>query len=384
MKRKYYKKRIRLFLFVTLILGIFILNSCESKKNEIVVAIASSLTGSLAENGKDMANGATLAIDEINERGGIKGKKIKYILFDDQSEPKMAANVANRIIQDKKIIAVIGHLSSGCMLAAAPIYNKVEIPVIMPVPTNPEITQKGYNNLFRIPPTDDEQAPFLAKFLIKKDPDGKVAIVHDMTDYGYGFAESFRKTYESFGKHVIAFEGVRKEARDYRTLIYKLKQLMPDYVVLGATYDLGGPFVKQMKELGLNATVLAGDGCFGSAYLKMAGEAAEGTIVSFIAPDRNFSEKLTLFFDKYEKKYGKVVSFAPLGYDAGLIVIEALKKVKGEPSREKLIKILHSPDFELNGITGKIKFKKNGDNFYSNLVLYKVQNGKFISFKSGQ
>ena len=358
-----------------------LISSCRSdKKSSVVVAIVSSLTGDLAENGIDIANGARMALEEALADGNLKGREITIKLFDDEADPKVAVSTANRICQDDKIVAVIGPLTSGCASAAAPVYERCHMPVVMPVPTNPEITQKGRQDLFRIPPTDDKQAPFLAEYLLSHDASAAVAVVHDMTTYGEGFARAFQKAFVDGGGKVVAFEGSDASNRDYRTVITRLKSLGPKYILLGATYDMGAPFVRQMRELGLNAAVLAGDGCYGSQFLKLAGSAAEGTTVSFIAPDPSSSDKTAAFFSRYESKYGKVVSFAPLGFDAGLVIAKALSEMR-ELRREEIVKTLHSPQFELEGVTGRIKFAENGDNLYATLVLYKVENGKWVLLK---
>jgi len=350
-----------------------------SQKTEVYVAIVSSLTGDLAENGKDVANGAKLAFDQANSEVR-NNANINYEIFDDQGEPKMAVSIANRICQDSRFIAVVGHLTSGCMSAAAPVYDRAGLPVVMPIPTNPKITQQGYSFLFRVPPTDDDQAPFLAKYLIKKDPKGSVAVINDLTAYGMGFAEAFRHTFEANGGKIAIFEGAQKQTRDFRSLITKLKEQNPKYVLLGATYDMGAPFVRQMKELGLVSTPVSGDGCYGSAFLKQAGNAAEGTIVSFIAPDRGSSAATENFFSEYEAKYGKVVSFAPLGYDAAKVIVAASNEIHSK-TRKGIQNVIKKKNFIVEGVTGKIEFEKNGDNKNKNLVLYIVQNGKFVLLK---
>jgi branched-chain amino acid transport system substrate-binding protein len=352
----------------------------DGSANHLKVAIASSLTGDLAENGKDLANGAKMAIDEANAHGGAQGRKIEVVVFDDQGDPKMAVSVANRICQDSGFVAVIGHLTSGSMSAAAPVYARAGIPVVMPVPTNPEITRRGFGNLFRIPPTDDDQAPYLAQYLLSADPKAPVAVVNDMTAYGTGFARAFVTAFKADGGNVVASEGAQRNARDFRSLVAKLKALKPKYVILGATYDMGAPFLRQMKESGMTARVLAGDGCYGSAFVEQARGAAEGSIVSFIAPDRASSPKTEAFFRKYEKLYGKVVSFAPLGYDAGVVILHAISTAKSA-DRPALLETLSAPSFHANGITGEIAFEKNGDNRNKNLSLYVVRGNRFVLLK---
>lgn len=348
--------------------------------NEAVVAVVSSLTGDLAANGKDTANGAAMALEEAIAKGLSRGRKIKVELFDDQGDPKTAVSVANRICQDKRIVAVVGHLTSGCMSAAAPVYAREGMPVVMPVPTNPAITKSGHKNLYRVPPTDDDQAPFLARYLLSKDPKAPVAVVSDLTAYGVGFATAFKDTFQGGGGSVVAFEGAQKDTRDFRSLIGTLKEKGAEYVVLGATYDMGAPFTRQMKELGLQATVFSGDGCYGAAFLEQAGNAAEGTVVSFIAPDKAASPATEKFFQEYERKYGRVVSFAPLGYDAGQVVAEAIRRANSL-DRQGILAAIRSADFSVEGVTGRIQFDENGDNKNKNLVLYVVQGGKWVLLK---
>jgi branched-chain amino acid transport system substrate-binding protein len=349
-------------------------SNAEARK---IVAIVSSLSGDLAANGKDMANGAAMAFDDAAKAGGVS---VGYEIFDDQGDPKAAVSVANRVCQDSRFVAVVGHLTSGCMSAAAAVYARARMAVIMPVPTNPAITRQGYTNLFRIPPTDDEQAPFLARYLLKTDPSAPVAVVHDLTAYGQGFATAFRAAYDASENKVVAFEGAQKELFNFRDLIAKLKALHPKYIVLGATYDMAAPFAKQLRELGLEATILSGDGCYSSEFIKQGGKAVEGSIVSFIAPDRESSAATEKFFTVYEKRFAKVVSFAPLGYDAGEVAIAAVRKAK-PLTRESVLNALRDPQFSIDGVTGKIQFGENGDNKNKNLVLYTVRDGKFVLLK---
>ena len=372
-------KKYKIWLTVLIVAGVILTLFLGKEKDTdyIHIAIVSAETGDLAEIGKDMSRAAILKLDQVNASGGIHGKMIKYHIFDDQGDPKMAVNIANRISQNSDIIAVVGHLTSGTMSAAAPVYYKNNVPVVMPVPTNPKITSQGFDNVFRIPPNDNDQAPFLARYLWSRDKEARVVIAHDITAYGVGFAESFRAQYEAGGGEILAYDGSPAESRDFRTLITKLKSLNPTHVLLGATYDMGAPFVRQMREMGLNATVLAGDGCFGSEFIAQAGNAAEGTIVSFIAPGKKFSEKTERFFKDYEAKYGTIVSFAPLGYDAASVAVEVITRLK-KLDRKEFIKTIKNDKFSYEGVTGIIKFDDAGDNINKNLTLWVVRDGEWV------
>lgn len=366
------------------LLAIFIMLgfSCSEKEAEsmVTIAIVSATSGDFADNGIDNVNGAMVAVKEINNSGGINGRKVETIVFDDRGDPKEAVNIAHKISINNKIMGVVGHLTSGTMKAAASIYSTHGVPVVMPVPTNPGITQQGFKNLFRIPATDSEQGPFLARLVVEKLKKSKIAIIHDKSAYGEGIASEFRKELGALSAEIITYEGVPREQRDFRTLLLRLKQLNPEVLFFGGNYTEGALLVKQMKEVGLETLFIAGDGCFGGSFIDLAGESAEGAIISFIAPDRESSQKTAEFFKTFEDEYGKVVSVAPMGYDAALTLLEAMKQSK-KINRKNIIETLRSPDFQVEGVTGLIRFKENGDNINKKFFTYIVKKGKFVLFE---
>ena len=186
-------------------------------------------------------------------------------------------------------------MNSGTTLAVSPIYNKAGVPIVMPVPTNPDITKQGFNNLFRIPITDSDQGPACADFAFNKLGKKRIAIIQDKTAYGQGIAEEFQKKAASLGANILAFEGITEGDKDFRAVLTGLKPKKPEVIFFGGIYNEGGLIVKQAREMGIDAVFIAADGCFGSKFIEIAGQSAEGCIFSFIAPDKASNQKTKEF-----------------------------------------------------------------------------------------
>lgn len=344
----------------------------------IRIAAAAPITGSQADVGNDLVNGIKLAVDEVNQAGGVRGQKVELQVFDDAADPKEAVSVANKLIAQQDIVGLVGHMNSGTTKPATEVYHQAEIPVVMPVPTNPEITQRGFDNLFRIPPTDLAQGAAGARFALLKLGKKRFAIIHDKTDYGKPLAEIVRKTVIANGGQVVAFEGITEGDKDFRAVLTKIKQANPDVLYFGGIYNEGGLVAKQAAELRLKVQFLSADGCYSSKFIELAGKsAAEGAIMSFIAPPVEANPAMKKFAADFKATYGDINAFAPNGYDATKVLIEGIKKANNL-DRAAIIKALHAPKFAYDGVTGHITFAPNGDNKNEKLSFYKVKDGKFV------
>lgn len=375
-------RRLRSFtLMVTVSLSLMIISACKKEAPPaaaatIRIAAVAPLTGAQADVGQDLLNGVRLAVDERNANGGVLGRKIELVVFDDAADPKEAVSVAHKIASDPTIVGVVGHMNSGTTKPAAPVYNTAGIPVVMPVPTNPEITRQGFQNLFRLPPTDLDQGTDVARFALEKLGKKRFAIVHDSTAYGQPLAEVFRKEVEGKGE-VVAFDGVTEGDKDFRALLTRIRGLKPDALFFAGIYNEAGLLASQARELGLTATFLAADGSFGDKFVEIAGSsAAEGAVMSFIAPDARSSEAARKFSDKFRAKYGAVKVFAPLGYDAANVLLTGIASANST-DRGAIIKTLHSESFKASGVTGESRFESNGDNSRRQVYFFTVKSGKF-------
>jgi branched-chain amino acid transport system substrate-binding protein len=342
----------------------------------IRIAAVGPITGAQAETGQDMINGIRLAVAEKNSAGGVLGKQIELVVFDDAADPKEAVSVARKIESDPTIVGVVGHMNSGTTKPASPIYNGAGIPVVMPVPTNPEITKQGFSNLFRLPPTDLDQGAEVARYAIDRLGRRRFAVIHDSTAYGQPLAEIVRKTAQAAGAEVVAFDGITEGDKDFRALLTKLRGVNPDVIFFGGIYNEAGLLVKQARELGLDAPFISADGSFSTKLIQLAGPAAEGVVVSFIAPDEKSSDAVRSFADKFRQKFGAPQAFAPLGYDAANVMLSALERA-GKSERKAVIAALHAADFRYDGVTGGSSFDAEGNNSRRSVFFFQVKGGKF-------
>jgi len=353
----------------------------NSNSLSVRIAAVAPTTGSQAEVGQDLINGIKMAVEETNANGGVLGKKIELVVFDDSADPKEAVNVAHKIASDPSIVGVVGHMNSGTMKPASPVYNKAGIPVVMPVPTNPEITKQGFRELFRVPPTDLDQGTDIARYALDRLGKKKFAIVHDSTAYGQPLAEVVRKTVEGAGGQVVSFDGITEGEKDFRAVLTKIKAANPEVLFFGGIYNEGGLLAKQAKEVGLQVPFLAADGTFSDKFIELAGPAAEGAVMSFIAPDEATNNATRAFGEKFRKQYGGIKAFAPLGYDATRVLIAGIQKA-GKPDRQAIIAALHAGDFSYAGVTGESRFDNDGNNSRRSVYFFTVKNGKFTPVAS--
>lgn len=344
------------------------------------IAAVGPVTGSQAEVGQDLLNGIRLAVDERNAAGGVLGQQVEFVQFDDAADPKQAVAVAQKIASDPTIVGVVGHMNSGTTKAASPVYHEAGIPIVMPVPTNPEITTQGFNNLFRVPPTDLDQGTDLAKFALERLKKTKFAIIHDSTDYGQPLAMVFRQTVEKTGGKVVAFDGISEGDKDFRALLTRVKSQSPEVLFFAGIYNEGGLIAKQAHDLGLKVVFLSADGCFGQRFIEIgSGAATEGAILSFIAPDESTNTATKAFGDKFRQKYGVIKVFAPLGYDAANVLMTGIQKA-GKADHEAIIAALHAPDFSYSGVTGQSSFDQTGNNNGRRVYFFVVKGGKFVPY----
>jgi branched-chain amino acid transport system substrate-binding protein len=319
-----------------------------------------------------------MAVDERNVSGGVFGKKVELVTFDDAADPKEAVSLAYKICADPTIIGLVGNMNSGTTLAASPIYAGCGLPVVMPVPTDPAITKQGFNDLFRVPPTDIDQGTDVAKYAVQKLGKKRFAIINDSTAYGEPLAEVVRKTVLSEGAQVVSFDGVNADDTDFRALLTRIRADNPDVLFFGGIYNEAGLVARQAREVGLNATFLAADGSFGQTFINIAGtKAAEGAVMSFIAPAETTSPTTRAFAERFRKQYGSIKAFAPLGYDSTNILLAGITNA-GRLNRAAVITALHANDFGFSGVTGESHFETNGDNTRRTVYFFEVKNGKFV------
>jgi branched-chain amino acid transport system substrate-binding protein len=347
-------------------------------QDETVVKIGhiAPLTGAAAHVGKDLENGARLAIDEINQAGlVINGQKVKLELDsqDDASDPRIGTEAAQRLIDDK-VVAVVGHLNSGVNIPASKLYNDAGITNITPAASNPLLTLQGFKTEFRLVATDADQGPALAKFAATGLHLKTVAVVDDATAYGQGLTREFEKSAKSQGFAVTSHEVTNDKAVDFRGILTKIKADRPDLIMFGGMDATGGPLAKQAKQLAISSKLVMGDGACTANLGSLAGPAAGNIYCSEGGVALSEMPRGRAFQAEYEKRFNvPIQSYAPYSYDAVYVVVDAMKRAQSiDPA--KILAAMPSTNYA--GVTGQIRFKPNGDLLNTSVSIYQYKDGQ--------
>ena len=352
--------------------------AAPAAKPEVLVKLghAAPLTGPQAHIGKDNEYGATLAVEELNAKGlEIGGAKVKFELIsdDDQSDPKQGTIVAQKFV-DAKVNGAIGHLNSGTTIPASQIYSDNGIPQISGSATAIKYTDQGFKTAFRVMANDSQQGKALAEFAAKTLGAKSVAVIDDRTAYGQGLGDQFRKDAEGLGLKVIANEYTNDKATDFKAILTKIKSKKPDLIFFAGMDPQGGPMAKQMKELGLKAKFLTGDGGCTPNFITLAGDAAEGQYCSLPGVPLEKMPGGTAFKDKFVAKFKTDIQlYAPYVYDATMVMADAMKRANSvEPA--KYLPEIGKTDYQ--GVTAKIGFDAKGDLKDGAISFYSYKGGK--------
>ncbi|MDQ5768981.1 branched-chain amino acid ABC transporter substrate-binding protein [Thiothrix subterranea] len=347
----------------------------------VKIGQSSPLTGPQAHIGKDNDNGVRLAIDEINAtKPVIDGKAVTFEVMseDDQADPKTATIVAQRMI-DEGIVGVVGHLNSGATIPASKVYADNDIPQISPSATAIKYTAQGFKTAFRVMTNDEQQGKVLGAYAAKLGK--KVAIVDDQTAYGQGLAAEVEKAAKAAGAEVVAVEHTNDKATDFSAILTSIKGKAPDVVFFGGMDPQGAPMAKQMRQLGMKAQFLGGDGLQTPKFIELAGADAEGAIASIPGLPIEKMPKGADFKKKFEEKYGQIQLYAPYAYDAAYVMVDAMQRANStDPA--KYLPELGKTSFE--GVTGKIGFDAKGDLTSGPITLYTVKGGKWETLETVQ
>lgn len=337
-------------------------------------------SGSIAHLGKDNENGARLAVEELNAKGiSIGGKKIKFELLaeDDAADPKQGTAAAQKLV-DSKVVGVIGHLNSGTSIPASKIYSDAGIPQISPSATNPRYTRQGYKTTFRVVADDVHLGGTLGKYAVNQLKGKSIAVVDDRTAYGQGVADEFEKGVKAAGGKVVGREFTNDKATDFTAILTSLKAKKPDVVFFGGMDAVAGPMLRQMKQLGISAKFMGGDGiCTGELPKLAAGSMGDSQVVCAEAGGVEGEAKKSMedFGKKFKAKFNADVQlYAPYVYDAVNVMVAAMQKANStEPA--KFLPVLAATE-GYKGVTGTIAFDQKGDIKNGALTLYTYKAGK--------
>lgn len=348
---------------------------CQKKTDEIKIGIAGPMTGDQGKMGTDFRNGVSLAVEEWNAKGGVLGKQIVVTVGDDQHDPKQAVSVANKIVNEGAV-GIIGHFNSSCSIPASDVYNRAGIPMISPGSTNPQLTEKGYRNVFRVCGRDDQQGKVAAEFVLGQLKLKKIAILHDKTTYGQGLADEFKKSLGD-AVDIVFYAGIVQGDKDFKGVLTSVRQKSPDLIYFGGIYPEMGLLVRQARELGIKVAFMSGDGSIDPKFVEISGpEAAEGTYLTF-SPDPKKIVSAKGFIDKYTAKFGDIGPYSIYAYDAANILLTAMKEANTTESKA-VVEKLHAMAF--TGAAGSLKFDEKGDVTAAPYVVWITRAGKFEEY----
>ncbi len=350
-----------------------------SAQEVVKIGHVSPTSGPSAHLGKDMENAARMAVDELNAKPfTINGKKVTLqVQFeDDGADPKQGTAVATKLV-DAKVKGVIGHLNSGTTVPASKIYNDAGIPEISPATTAPQYTHQHFPGAFRVVASDEKLGSAVARYATNTLKAKNIAVIDDRTTYGQGVATEFVKGLRGTNAKVVAKEFTQATSTDYTSILTKIRATRPDVIFFGGMDSVAGPMLKQMKALGITATVMGGDGMCTETLPRLAGDAVgEGKVICAEAGGVTGPQEKVMedFRTRFQKRYPAGVQlYAPYVYDAVMVMAQAMQNAKSaEPA--KYLPELKKIKYE--GVTGTIQFDQNGDLKDAPLTLFTYKGGK--------
>ena len=328
----------------------------RSTTGDIVIGMYGSLSGDGASFGQSSREGTELAVEEINNAGGLLGgRKFRLLVEDDQSRPDEASNAVTKLITQDRVVAVLGEVASRRSLAAAPVAQRYQVPMITPSSTNERVTEVG-DYIFRVCFIDPFQGEVLAKFAFNDLKARKVAILKDIQqDYSVGLTDSIQKNFTTLGGQVLEPVSYSSGDADFRAILTQVRSQQPDAIFVTGYYPEAAIIVRQARELGLNVPILGGDGWVGDA-LKNGREALNNSFISNHYSGDNPDPVVQNFVKSYRERFGRDPdSIAALAYDAVKVLADAMTRAnstEGPAVRDALATT------DVNGVTGRLKMNE--------------------------
>jgi branched-chain amino acid transport system substrate-binding protein len=331
------------------------------------LAFIGALSGDNGNLGKNMINGAQIAIDAFNKAN--PGCQVTFdTAYDSQGDPAQATPLADKIVADAKIIGLIGPGFSGETKATMPTFEKAGLPMITPGATNAKLSTNGWKMFHRILANDDKQAPGIVTY-IKGAGATKVAVIDDASDYGKGLADAVRT---GLGALDVANDTIDPKAADFSAAVTKVKTAGADYVFYGGYYAEAAKLVKQLKDGGVTAKFVSGDGSLDVGFIKNAGDAAEGAVLTATGAPPTVNAD---FQAAFKAKFGTDPAlYSPEAYDCAMVFLAGL--AAGKVTRADLATFVSA--YNQPGITKQIQFDATGEPAGSAVYYSVVEKGELV------
>jgi branched-chain amino acid transport system substrate-binding protein len=348
---------------------------------QLKMGVAGPMTGSNAAFGAQLKNGVEQAVADVNAAGGIMGQQIVLSSGDDRADPKEGVSIANKF-SGEGIKFVVGHFNSGVTMPSSEVYQENGILTITPSATNPKITERKMWNIFRTCGRDDQQGAVAGAYIVKNFKGKKIAILHDKTTYGQGLADETKKAMGKGGMKEVIYEGVNQGEKDFSAVVSKIKQSGADLVYWGGLHTEGGLIVRQMRDQGIKAPLMGGDGITTDEFASVGGPGVEGTLMTY-GPDPRDNPAAKDVVAKFRAKKFEPEAYTLYSYAAVQIFKQAAESAKSLDPK-KVAEKMHS-GMKFKTVLGDLSYDKKGDLTHLDYVMYtwkKGPDGKITYFQN--
>ena len=363
-------KRLTSFLLAAMALFVAGLTPAQA---EILIATAGPFTGRNVFRGEQIQQGAEMAVQDINARGGVLNEQVRLIIADDACDPEQAVAVAKKLVDDS-VVFVAGHVCSHSSIPASKIYEKAGILMISPASTNPKLTDEGGDNVFRVCGRDDQQGVVAGNYLADNWAGKKIAVLHDGSTYGAGLADETLKQLQRRGISVSVYEAYKPGARDYSAVVAKLQDAAIDAVYIGGYSADAGLIVRQSRDRGYMGQFVAGDAVTNEEFWMITGPVGDGTLVTF-GPDPRKNEAAEPIVNQFRDRGFEPIGYTLHTYAAVQVWAQAVENA-GSLAIDAVIKSLRHDQF--NTVLGTIRFNEKGDVTAPGFVWYIWKDGEYV------
>jgi branched-chain amino acid transport system substrate-binding protein len=354
----------------------------------IKIGAAGPFTGDLSKIGLDSLNAIQMAVEEVNQQGGIDGRKVEVVVGDDAADPSKALLVAERFATDSNVLGVVGPMNSSTAAASLPSYQQAKLAVISQSATNPDLSEHGFSVFNRVCPRDDSQGPVAAKYMLEELKAKRIYMLDDKSTYGQGLADQIEKALKAKRFKGLERGQISGDDKDFSAILTRIKSAKPDVIFMALpSPSQAAAVVKQAASLGIKTTFMAGDGVKEKdQFIKGASGLADGAYVTAIGKNIREVPAAKEFIAKFEKKYGAMSIFSGQSYESTKILLAAIKKAaagaKGKPiDRVTVAKYVRATK-GYQGILGfPIGFNAKGDVLGAKIYVFQVKNGDFAEIK---
>jgi branched-chain amino acid transport system substrate-binding protein len=361
--RGYLMKSLKL---IGLAFGASMALSSAAFAQDLTIAVAGPMTGTESAFGRQMKNGADLAVADINAAGGVNGKKLALDAEDDACDPKQARSVAEKIA-GAKIPFVAGHFCSSSSIPASEAYADGNVLQITPASTNPLFTERKLWNVARVCGRDDQQGLIASQFIAKNYKGKNIAILNDKTTYGKGLADETKKALNKAGITEKLNESYNKGDKDFNAIVSRLKKENIDLVYVGGYHQEAGLILRQMRDQGLKTVLMSGDALADKEYASITGPAGEGTLFTF-GPDPRNKPSAKAIVERFKAKGIDPEGYTLYTYAAMQVWSQAVKKA-GTTDPKKVMEVIKAGKWDT--VLGPIEYDAKGDIKQIDYVVYK-------------